>query len=120
MPSCVVCGRKDIPLYRTNPKGEKGIWACEEHHLSSVDPITKDIATIALAALRTPTTTPDSATPSAQEDLRKALEEERENSEVMRLALEAIVEAGKLGSNDFRDYAEVALHALIRRAEPTS
>lgn len=44
--SCVVCGRSDVALFRINPKGEKGIFACREHKLSPPDPVVEDIATI--------------------------------------------------------------------------
>lgn len=32
---CVVCpkGPPEVALYRVNPKGETGIWACEKHKL---------------------------------------------------------------------------------------
>lgn len=38
---CEVCGRSPAggtTLYRQNPKGEPGIWACGEHNIAVVHP----------------------------------------------------------------------------------
>jgi hypothetical protein len=29
--ACVFCGRWDVTVHRINPKGQKGVWACDEH-----------------------------------------------------------------------------------------
>lgn len=29
---CRVCQRADVALFRQNPKGQPGIWACDKHH----------------------------------------------------------------------------------------
>lgn len=49
---CIHCekGPADgVALFRQNPKGETGIWACEEHNKQPLDPLVKDI-TDAIAA----------------------------------------------------------------------
>ncbi len=38
--NCSVCGKgpkEGVTVYRQNPKGEKGIWACEEHAVRKPD-----------------------------------------------------------------------------------
>lgn len=43
---CMVCGRgmaDGVSLFRQNPKGEAGIWACREHRREAVDPTVESI-----------------------------------------------------------------------------
>jgi hypothetical protein len=49
--ACAVCGRSveqhGLTMYRTNPLGEVGVWACAQHRgLTPVDPIVEEIVTI--------------------------------------------------------------------------
>lgn len=46
---CSVCGKgpmHGVAVYRTNPKGEIGIWACREHLLRTADPVTQEIVNL--------------------------------------------------------------------------
>lgn len=50
MAQCVVCGRgptdkPPVTVYRQNPTGQAGIWACELHATAPVDPEVKAIVT---------------------------------------------------------------------------
>lgn len=39
--TCAFCGddaRFGVALFRQNPKGETGIWACKEHSRAPIDP----------------------------------------------------------------------------------
>ncbi len=43
---CIHCGRgvfDGVALHRQNPKGEDGIWACDEHNTKPVDPLVAEI-----------------------------------------------------------------------------
>lgn len=44
--SCFKCGVCDVPLFRQNPKGETGIWACKEHNGKPIDPLVEEITDI--------------------------------------------------------------------------
>ncbi len=44
--SCNICGRNDLPLYRQNKKGERGIFHCGEHNIKPVDPKVEEITSI--------------------------------------------------------------------------
>lgn len=38
---CIVCGRgmqEGVSLFRQNPEGEEGVWACSQHNTGPVDP----------------------------------------------------------------------------------
>jgi hypothetical protein len=43
---CIYCGRgmaDGVALFRQNPTGEKGVWACGEHNAKPVDPLVAEI-----------------------------------------------------------------------------
>ena len=53
---CLICRKgpnDNVPIYRVNPKGQKGIWACKRH-ISQTDapPIDSDVAIIVDAIAR--------------------------------------------------------------------
>lgn len=43
---CYVCGKFGVTLYRQNEKGQKGVWACDEHNFKKVEPIVEEIIKI--------------------------------------------------------------------------
>lgn len=43
---CYKCGINNVPLFRQNPKGEEGIWACEPCGTARIDPEVKEIVDI--------------------------------------------------------------------------
>jgi hypothetical protein len=43
---CAFCGddaQIGVPLFRQNPKGQRGIWACKEHSRAPIDPMVEQI-----------------------------------------------------------------------------
>ena len=40
---CNICGRFDIPLYRQNVKGVKGVFHCEVHNLKTIDSSVREL-----------------------------------------------------------------------------
>jgi hypothetical protein len=42
---CSQCGRETNALFRANPKGQNGIWVCEEHAPKPIDPVVHEIVT---------------------------------------------------------------------------
>lgn len=44
---CEICGKSPsdgkTTLLRQNPKGEAGIWRCEQHNRKPVDPVTAQV-----------------------------------------------------------------------------
>ena len=54
---CMVCGKgmpEGVSLYRQNPKGEIGVWACEEHRREKVDPEVEGIVSVIERASKEP------------------------------------------------------------------
>jgi hypothetical protein len=42
----MICGKgmsEGLALFRQNPKGEMGIWACRAHSLEAIDPVVSEI-----------------------------------------------------------------------------
>ena len=46
---CEVCGRgpmDGVTVYRVNPKGEAGVWACKDHRLLPADPEVQELVDV--------------------------------------------------------------------------
>lgn len=46
---CMVCGKgpaDGVTVFRQNPKGEIGIWACAKHSVADIDPEVQHIVNV--------------------------------------------------------------------------